>query len=142
MTKQWIVLVFVNCKYNNGSSSEVSRKEFDESEDYFENDIPSKDGNSALDTDTKPNLDITVIGGGSSIDQEISDEIEENKITNIESLIYSAVKKNLETDGFTVRSGVASISGNDDYSSLGLYYYDDNSFNLFGNDTLRACGFV
>lgn len=79
--------------YNNGSSSEVSRKEFDESEDYFENDIPSKDGNSALDTDTKPNLDITVIGGGSSIDQEISDEIEENKITNIESLIYSAVKK-------------------------------------------------
>lgn len=128
--------------YNNESSSEVSRKEFDESEDYFENDKPPKDGNIALNPNTKPNLDITVIGGGSSIDHEISDEIEENKITNIESLIYSAVKKNLETDGFTVRSGVASISGNDDYSSLGLYYYDDNNFNLFGNDTLRACGFV
>lgn len=134
------VISLASC--NNNPDSSNNRLDFNSQDNssYWGNGDASN-GNSSLDSDTEPNIDITVIGGDSK-EQEISDEIEQKKITNIESLIYSSVQKNLEADGFTVKTGVAGVAENGTYSSLGLYYYDDTDFKLFGTDTLKACGFV
>ena len=130
-------LVACNVTTNNDSN----RQSFNSSSDNYWNNNSSENDNSSLDTDVEPNIDITVIGGETK-EQEISNEIEQKKITNIESLIYSSVQKNLESDGFTVKTGVASVAENSTYSSLGLYYYDDTNLKLYSTNSLRACGFI
>lgn len=127
---------------NSNSSAEGNMLSFDnDSNNYWDNSSSSNDDNSSLDTNVEPNIDITVIGG-ETLEDEINQEIEEKKVTNIESLIYSSVQKNLEASGFTVKTGVANVLQGNDYASLGLYYYDSKNLNLFSTDTLRACGFV
>lgn len=134
------VISLASCDNNSNSSNSKIDFNSQNNGDYWDNGDVSN-GNASLDSDTEPNIDITVIGGDSK-EQEISDEIEQKKITNIESLIYSSVQKNLEADGFTVKVGVASVAENSTYSSVGLYYYDDDNFKLFGTDKVKACGFV
>ena len=134
------IVSLTSCNADYGQNDDKLEFNSQDNSNYWDGD-ESYDGNSSLDSNTEPNIDITVIGGESK-EQEISNEIEQKKITNIESLIYSSVQKNLEADGFTVKTGVAGVAENSNYSSLGLYYYDDTNFKLFGTDSLRTCGFI
>lgn len=93
-----------------------------------------------LDDDLTPNTTITIIGSGSK-EEEILKELEEQKVTNIESVIYSSVSLDLEEAGFEVGTGVAYTAENNNYANLGIYYHSDE-FNLFSDSQYRAVGFV
>ena len=125
-----------SCSISNNNQSE---KEFNtNSDNYWDTDFSNND-NSSLDDNLEPNISITVIGDDSK-EQELLNEIESKKITNIKSLVYSAVSIDLENSGFTVDTGVAYEEDNS-YKNLGLYYYDENN-TMFSCNNLRAVGFV
>lgn len=83
-----------------------------------------------------PDINVSIIDG----DKEPPLALDED-ITDIYSLVCSAVCQNLTDVGFTCGTGVASTMENDNYSALGIYYYDDE-IKMFSDDTMTAVGFV
>ena len=96
---------------------------------------------SCMSTQTKgglndPDINVSIVDG----DKEPPLALDED-ITDIYSLVCSAVCQNLTDLGFTCGTGVASTMENDNYSALGIYYYDDE-IKMFSDDTMTAVGFV
>ncbi len=93
--------------------------------------------------DNDTDINFTVIGGNEPTDKEdnINEDLANGAISDVYSLVCSAVTQDLTTAGFTCGTGIASTVENDDYASIGLYYYDPND-KFYEEDNLRAVGFV
>lgn len=106
-----------------------------------------KEEHSVMDSDDwnddyTPNITITEIGGSSNNkDDELDDEVNSGTITTIEALVNSAVVKSLQEVGFTCQLGVALNVNQQDFATLGIYYYDDE-LAMYDDDTLVGVGFV
>lgn len=112
---------------------------------YWENVPGASNGeneNNGWNGEEKPGIDITIIGG--DIDDkelEVENEIVTGEITDIRSLVISAVEKDLVEAGFDCGTGVASTLENDNYTALGIYY-SDSELEFFNNPGLASVGFV
>lgn len=99
----------------------------------------TKNSNSGNDTD----INFTAIGSNETTDKEdnINDGLADGTISDVYSLVCSAVTQDLMSAGFTCGTGVASTAEKNDFSSIGLYYYDPKD-KFYEEDDLRAVGFV
>ncbi len=68
-------------------------------------------------------------------------EIESGSISDIYSMVCSAVEFKLSEAGFTCEPGIAMTVDNDDYESIGTYYYKDD-LDLFTTNDIKSVGFV
>ena len=67
-----------------------------------------------------PDINVYIVDGEKEPPLALDEDI-----TDIYSLVCSAVCQNLTDVGFTCGTGVASTMENDNYFALGIYYYDD-----------------
>ena len=77
---------------------------------------------SCMSTQTKgglddPDINVSIVDGDKNPPLELGEEV-----TDIYSLVCSAVTQNLTDVGFTCGTGVASTMENDNYSALGKSY--------------------
>ena len=106
-----------------------------ETENYW-GDHSSIEGNTSLNDDVEPKIDITVIGGNA--ESEISKNVSEND--DIVDVVFQSVIYNLKTCGFQSSYALAMVPDDSAKSDLGiLYYFDD--FDLFDSESYHSAGF-
>ena len=131
-----LVCTFVGCSANKGGGL------YQPTGDFWQG-IPDNDSDySNIWGDVEePDMDITVIGGDKELtdkEQQLADEAEKN--VEIEGMVFSAVSADLASSGFSVSSGVMVTPSEKKTSPIGVYYYDE-SFELFTEENIVACGF-
>ena len=85
-----------------------------------------------------PNINISVIEGDTP-NKDLENAAHKN--SDISEMVYLAVQSELMCAGFNVSSGIAFSEKPNGYTGLGLYYYSEE-FNIFAENTVKACGFV
>lgn len=92
-------------------------------------------------TVSDPNINISVIEETVDLPDKLNHGIAEGDIDDIYSMVCSSVEINLEELGFQCVPGVAQTIENDNYSGLGVCFYDDD-LNLFTDANMKSVGFV
>lgn len=116
-----------------------SAKEFPSTSKEFWNTSSDVEEDESLESDLEPKISISVIGGDTK-EEELQEELETNKNTDIITLIYEAVALDLQENKFTVSQGIAYSDYIENYENYGLYYYDPEIVLTKGN--FRTVGFV
>lgn len=92
-------------------------------------------------TISDPEITVSVIDESVDVTDSLNHSIAEGDVDDIYSMVCSSVEVNLEELGFQCAAGMAQTIENDNYSGLGMYYYDDD-ISLFDDKTMKSVGFV
>ncbi|MBR1651662.1 MAG: hypothetical protein IJ691_10920 [Lachnospiraceae bacterium] len=88
-----------------------------------------------------PEINVTIIDDTELESDAVNEDILNGYVQDAYSIVCSSIAHRLEKEGFVADFGYAQTTENDEYSTIGVFYYDP-TIDFFSEDGYIAVGFV
>lgn len=134
-----LIFLLCGCNFGSNDSDKINITPPSNNDFWGKPSDSSSSVDGGWDTDLTPNINITVIGGNSSDNENIYEK--KNGEETIYDLVYENISYELENIGFVTKNAMA-INFDDDTgtSAVGMMYYLDD-VPIFANEAYQGTGF-